>query len=227
MPNALAILGRVYANGTRKDMVFSIFGATAPNGFLVGALFSAIFAQFAWWPWAYWVTGIVCVVVAILAHYVIPAVDADIRHHDGPKLKFDYWGAFTGVMGLVLFNFAWNQGPVVGWDVPYNYTLLIIGVIFFVIFIYVEHKVTQPLLPPRIFNLEVVFVLVSVALGWASFGIWLFYIWQLVMVLRGLSPLHAFVQFIPVGFSGAGAAITTGNHPNGKIKKKKAKETEK
>jgi MFS family permease len=210
MPNALAILGRVYANGTRKDMVFAIFGATAPNGFLVGALFASIFAQFAWWPWAYWALAISCWVIATLAHYVIPPVDEDIRNHEGPKLKFDIWGAITGVTGLVLFNFAWNQGPVVGWDLPYIYILLIIGVIFLVIFLYVEYKVLQPLLPPRIFNMEVGFVLISVGLGWASFGIWIFYIWQLIEVLRGLSPLHGFVQFIPVGFSGAVAAITTG-----------------
>eukprot|EP00026_Physarum_polycephalum_P005889 Phypoly_transcript_05928.p1 GENE.Phypoly_transcript_05928~~Phypoly_transcript_05928.p1 ORF type:complete len:545 (+),score=60.63 Phypoly_transcript_05928:205-1839(+) len=210
MPNALAILGRVYGNGTRKDMVFAVFGATAPNGFLVGALFSALFAQLAWWPWAYWAMAIACFVISVISHYVIPPVDEEIRNREGPKLKFDYWGAITGVLGLVLFNFAWNQGPVSGWDKPYNYILLILGVIFFVIFLYVEHKVEQPLLPPRIFNLEVGFVLVCIALGWASFGIWLFYIWQLLVVLRGLSPLHAVAQFVPVGFSGAAAAITTG-----------------
>lgn len=209
LPNALAILGRVYENGPRKDMVFAVFGATAPNGFLVGAVFSAIFAQYVWWPWAYWITGITGFILAIGSRFIIPDVDEEIRNQK-TRPKFDFLGAITGVTGLVLVNFAWNQGPVVGWDVPYNYVLLIVGILFLVLFLVVEHKTEQPLVPPRIFNMEVGFVLGSIALGWASFGIWIFYFLQFLEVLRGLSPLHAFVQFIPVGISGGCAAVTTG-----------------
>jgi MFS family permease len=49
-PNAIAILGRTYPPGLRKEMIFSLFGATAPGGFIVGGVFSSIFAQFLWWP---------------------------------------------------------------------------------------------------------------------------------------------------------------------------------
>ena len=51
LPNALAILGRTYRPGRRKNMAFSLFGATAPNGFLVGAVFSSLLSQRVWWPW--------------------------------------------------------------------------------------------------------------------------------------------------------------------------------
>lgn len=40
-PNALAIFARMYPPGPRKNMVFSLFGATAPGGFTVGSVFSA------------------------------------------------------------------------------------------------------------------------------------------------------------------------------------------
>jgi MFS family permease len=39
--NSIAILGRAYKPGRRKEMVFSIFGATAPTGFFWG-LFSRV-----------------------------------------------------------------------------------------------------------------------------------------------------------------------------------------
>lgn len=32
----------------------------------------AIFAQFVWWPWGYWVMGIVCFVLAGIGFLVIP-----------------------------------------------------------------------------------------------------------------------------------------------------------
>lgn len=50
LPNAIAVLGRIYPPGFRKEMIFSLFGATAPGGFIVGGVFSSIFAQFVWWP---------------------------------------------------------------------------------------------------------------------------------------------------------------------------------
>ena len=62
LPNALAILGRIYPPGRRKEMIFSLFGATAPNGFLVGGLFSSLLAERVWWPWAYWIMAITCAV---------------------------------------------------------------------------------------------------------------------------------------------------------------------
>ena len=34
LPNGLALLGAAYEKGRRKDMVFAIFGATAPGRFL-------------------------------------------------------------------------------------------------------------------------------------------------------------------------------------------------
>jgi MFS family permease len=210
LPNALAILGRVYPNGPRKGMVFSLFGATAPNGFLVGAVFSAIFAQFAWWPWAFWANGIACFTLALIARYAIPDVDEEIRNNKHNRVEFDVYGAVTGVVGLVLINFAWNQGPVVGWDVPYTFVLLIIGVLIIGVFVFAEKKAKQPLVPPGSFNLEVVFVLGCIALGWASFGIWVFYFWQFLEVLRGLTPILCVAMFAPVGISGATAAVTTG-----------------
>ncbi|OGE49482.1 hypothetical protein PENARI_c021G05602 [Penicillium arizonense] len=53
-------------------MIFSLFGATAPGGFVVGGVFSSIFAQLVWWPWAYWVMGIACAMLALIGKVVGP-----------------------------------------------------------------------------------------------------------------------------------------------------------
>lgn len=50
MPTGLAILGSIYKPGTRKNKVFSIFGAAALNGFVLGVLFASLLAELAWWP---------------------------------------------------------------------------------------------------------------------------------------------------------------------------------
>lgn len=211
MPNAMAILGRTYDPGARKEFVFSLFGGCAPAGFVFGAVFSTLFAQLTWWPWAYWVMGIVCLISAGIGMLAIP-------HMPPPKLtddtvsvwsRIDAAGSITGVVGLVLINFAWNQGPLVGWSTTYTYVILIIGFVFVSLFGFVESRAVYPLLPFDVFTLDTGFVLGCMAAGWSSFGIWTFYIWQFLEESRGISPLLASAQFSPVVLSGLMAAFIT------------------
>lgn len=200
LPNAIAILGRSYQPGTRKQMVFSLFGATAPSGFVTGAVFSSLLAEFAWWPWAFWILAVVCVLFMVMGLLVIP--DTPPPHLDCSVSlwsRVDALGSITGVSGLVLVNFAWNQAPVVGWTDSYTYILLIVGVISLGLFGYIESRVAKsPLIPLHVMSGDIGFVLACEAFGWASFGIWVYYLWQFLEILRGLSPLLASAQFVPV-----------------------------
>jgi MFS family permease len=213
LPNAIAILGRAYKPGRRQEMVFSLFGATAPSGFLLGALFSSLLAEVAWWPWAFWIMGIVCCLLAVAGYFAIPHTPAPVlnrEHGITAWSRIDGWGSVTGVTALVLINFAWNQGPVVGWTTPYTYILLIIGFLFLSLFAFIETRATFPLIPRDAFSTDTAFVLGCVAAGWASFGIWVFYLWQFFEKLRHASPLLSTAFFAPASISGLTAALTTG-----------------
>lgn len=109
LPNGIAILGTLYPPSPRKDMAFAMFGSVAPAGAVVGAVFASIFAQFLWWPWAYWGMAIACFVIAAVAWVVIPGCPI---HEDKGALvqRLDGLGSIVGVGGLVLVNVAWNQG---------------------------------------------------------------------------------------------------------------------
>lgn len=206
LPNSLAILGRTYAPGRRKDMAFSLFGATAPGGFVLGGIFSALIAERAWWPWAYWCTAILCCFLAASATLIIPSPS---NSHTIQK-SFDFLGAAVGVAGLVLVNVAWNQAPVVGWDTAYIIVILILGLALLGSFFIIERKVAQPLVPRGTFSGKVGFVLGCIALGWSSFGIWLFYLVQFLQVLRNATPLSSAAQVVPCAIVGFIAAVTTG-----------------
>ncbi|KAL8641725.1 MAG: hypothetical protein Q9228_001497 [Teloschistes exilis] len=209
LPNGIAILGTVYPPSPRQNMAFAMFGSVAPAGANLGAIFASIFAQFAWWPWAYWTTAIVCLCISLLAWVVIPSSP---RKDDNSNLfqRLDTIGSFFGVGGLVLINVAWNQGSSIGWTTTYTYILLIIGFLLLGIFAFVETRVEYPLIPTNIFNRKVSFVLACVACGWATFGIWVYYLFQFLLVLRHETPLLASAQFIPCSISGLCAAVTTG-----------------
>jgi MFS family permease len=214
MPNGLAILGATYAPGKRKAMIFAIFGACAPNGSILGSLFASLFAM-TWWPWAFFSFAIALVATAIAAHFIIPdpprkdsVAGKSLREH---FRKMDWLGAIIGVTALIVFNFAWNQAPIVGWNQPYVIVTLILGVVLVPVFFYVETRVSSsPLIPFEIFNSETAFVLACVACGWASFGIWFYYSWSFVLNLKNVTPILGTAYFAPVCVSGALAAISTG-----------------
>lgn len=208
LPNALAILGRTYPPGGRKDMIFSIFGATAPGGFLLGAVFSSMLAQLAWWPWGYWILCIYCIVLSGASFIVIPSDDP--ISWPISKGKFDIPGTTVGVLGLIFLNVAWNQAGVVGWKEPYNYVFLIVGILLLALFVWIESKVSHPLLELKKFAVPTLYVLACLAAGWGCFGIWVYYLWQIFEVLRHATPLLACAWYTPIALSGLCAAISTG-----------------
>lgn len=85
----------------------------------------------------------------------------------------DLYAAGIGITAMILFNFAWNQAPIVGWNSPYVLVCLILALILFPTFLYFELRISKyPLIPWSVFNRDNGFVLSCVAMGWATFGIW-------------------------------------------------------
>lgn len=68
----------------------------------------------------------------------------------------------------------------------------------------------KPLIPFHALNLDVSFILGCMACGWASFGIWIYYLYQFFETIRGQTSLAAAAQIVPASISGLVAAGVTG-----------------
>ena len=212
VPNAMALIGRTFPVGMKRNIVFSIFAACGPTGWTTGATMSALLAEKVWWPYAFFATTVACTLLAVFSFVVIP--DA-LAVRPGPPgsspPKFDYMGTVTGVSGLILINFSLNQAPLVGWSTPYVYFILIIGLLLMSFFLHVElFTAESPLLPLRLLQPSAAFALSCIAAGWASHGIWIYYINLFLMRIRGVSPLLAQAQTCPVAITGTLFALSTG-----------------
>ena len=176
LPNALGLLGATYAPGERKNMVFSLFGACAPVGSIVGGLFAGLWSLLEnGWPWTFYTMAIALFILAALSVVILPSVPVQPEYQNlSLKQKFvelDLLGASVGITAMILFNFAWNQAPGFGWEQAYIYVLLIIGILLFPVFFWIELNVaTKTLIPFDALSGDVSFVLGCVACGWASFG---------------------------------------------------------
>jgi MFS family permease len=214
VPCALAILGSIYKEGPRKNLVFSFYAAGSPVGFTLGAVFSALLAQLAWWPWMFFATTFVCCGLGIVSFFAIPKLPGEhyLERKDdqsaGKKLRqeFDWLGTVTGLGGLILFNVAWNQAPAVGWAAPDVVATVVIGFALFVTFFVVQGRVKHPLIPVDRLSKEAAIVLATTALGWASFGVLIFYLINFTLNFRGDSMLSVAAQCVPVPFTGFAAS---------------------
>lgn len=214
LPNGLALLGVLYSPGRRKNMAFAVFGGVAPGGSVIGSIFGGIFAL-AWWPWTFWSSAIALAIIAAVGAWAVPdpprKVDISEKSYFEVFNMCDPLGALSGITGLVLFNFAWNQAPIDGWAAPHVIVTLILGLLIIMGFFYIElHISSNPLIPFDALNSDTAFVIGCMACGWGCFGIWIFYLWQQLEVLRGASPLLASAYLTPLIISGVVAALTTG-----------------
>jgi MFS family permease len=209
MPTGLALFGLAYPPGLKKNIVFSIFGAVAPAGFVTGAVFGSLFAQGVWWPWAFWTFAITCWLLCALAIMVIPR-ELSYRPLGARVPHFDWTGSFLGVTGLILFNVAWNAAPMYGWGSPRVYFLLILGLVFLGAFIWFEKRAKDPILPISCLNSTVLYVLGCVGIGWGAFGVWVFYSFRFMQSVRHYSPLQSAAAFGPAPIAGLLASGLTG-----------------
>jgi MFS family permease len=210
-PNALALLGRAYV-GIKKNLTFAAFSAMGPTGFVMGALFASIFSQMSWWPWTFWSYGIAAWALSFTAWLVVPK---SLRHDaqfasQKQKPAMDWLGAILGPAGLVLVNVAWNNGPLFGWGQPRVYFILFIGVLLLGAFFWAEYQAPSPLLPIKALNATIGYTLILVAVGWGSFGVWIWYTYRFLMEVRGLTALEVSTEYVPAIPCGLLAALITG-----------------
>lgn len=214
IPNALAILGAAYPPGHRKAMVFALFGASAPVGAVTGGLCGTAL-NLLWWPWTFYALAITLAILTVLTYFVVPSPRPG-RLSGNCTLRtlvveLDLAGGAVGVSALILFNFAWNQAPIVGWDTAEVIVTLVLGLGLFLVFMWIEYRVAvNPLLPFDAFNSDVGFVLGALACGWSMFGIWSLYVVLIFENIRHLSPLSAAVWLLPVLVMGLTASVVTG-----------------
>ncbi|RKU39881.1 hypothetical protein DL546_001813 [Coniochaeta pulveracea] len=213
VPNGQAMLGRMYGPGKRKNVVMSLFGAAAPAGFVLGAVMSSLFAQTVGWDWGFWVMAMVCAVLGVVSWGVVPGREEGegrrVGESDGLWTMLDGLGMVLGVSGLVLFNFAFNQAPIVQWTTPYTYFILIIAVLLLAGFIYHELITPHPLLPIAAMRSQTNFVLGCTAAGWGCFSIWVYYALATMQNIRRWSPLLSSAAFAHAPISGFAASMLT------------------
>src|SRR6201996_642719 len=149
--------------GQYQGALGAVFGVTT----VIGPLLGGVFTDDLSWRWVFYVNVPVAVIVIILAARTIPQV----RAADKPAI--DYLGCLfvaLGATGLTLATswggttYAWGSATIIG--------LFAVSVVSLAVFVVVDLRAAEPILPMRLFRSRVFTVcsVLSFIVGFAMIG---------------------------------------------------------
>ncbi|KIW70364.1 hypothetical protein PV04_02639 [Phialophora macrospora] len=208
VPNAIALLTITFPPGRMRNITVSLFGAMAPLGASGGCVTPGLFVQLVPWKWLFFFLAMLGAAVFTLFYFVVPSEGEPFDKHG----SFDYLGAYLATAGLILFNFVWNQAPAVGWDMPYEYILLIVSVLHIVAFLIWEAKYAkEPILPFGIWKAPSFLPMITATFfTFMAVGIHVWYVTVWNSKVRGYSMLLVGAAWQPLTVFGTVAAILSG-----------------
>ncbi|HVV24755.1 MAG TPA: MDR family MFS transporter [Pseudonocardiaceae bacterium] len=189
--------------GRYQGALGSVFGVVT----VVGPLLGGLFVDHLSWRWAFYVNIPVGVVVLAVAVPAIPAVRSAIR----PVI--DYLGIILvslGASGLTLVT-SWG-GTTYPWLSPTIIGLAAASVVALALFVLVERRAAEPVLPMRLFGNPVFSVSgpMSFIVGFAMLG-GITFLPTYLQYVQGVSATTSGIRMLPMVLGLLIAAIGSGN----------------
>ena len=168
----------------------AVFGVSA----IAGPLLGGFFTQHLSWNWAFWINvplGLFTIfIIAKVLH--LPKVQA--------SHKVDYWGMVTlipAVSSLILIT-TWG-GTQYDWASPQIITLIAVFAVFMAVFILIEHKATEPIIPLPLFKSRtfVLAAFIGLTIGAGTFAA-ISYLPTYLQVVNGVSATASGLLMLPM-----------------------------
>ncbi|MFI7007231.1 DHA2 family efflux MFS transporter permease subunit [Streptomyces sp. NPDC050145] len=192
---SMAIVGDIVSpreRGKYQGLFGAVFGATSVLGPLLGGLFTEHLS----WRWVFYVNlpiGVVALaVIAAALHIPVRA-----RKH-----RIDYLGTFLiASVATCLVLVASLGGTTWDWGSAQIVGLAVLGVLLAVVFVFVEFRAAEPVLPMKLFRVRTftLSAVISFVVGFAMFGA-MTYLPTFLQVVHGVSPTMSGVHMLPMVF---------------------------
>ncbi|HXA28966.1 MAG TPA: MDR family MFS transporter [Candidatus Angelobacter sp.] len=212
-PISLAIVGDMFSPRERGRYQ-GLFGAVFGVSFLLGPLIGGFFTDHVSWHWIFYVN----LPIGILALFVISTVLHNVRRGDTRVRDFDYLGTAVFTAGVVPLLLGLSNkgttaadGTLPSWGSFGVGGLLLIGVALLALFVYVEARAKEPIVPltlfrDRTFSASIAATLM-VAIGMFSAIIYLPRFYQ---VVRGVSATQSGYETWPLLVGLIGGSVVAG-----------------
>ena len=191
-PAALAIISVTFTVPAERAKAFGVIGAISGGGAAIGLILGGTLTEYFSWRWCLGVNVPFAIVAALLAIRFVHESKAQGDH------TYDIPGVVTATAGLFSLTYGFNQAATSGWADTLTIGFLAIAVVLLIIFVLIEMRVKNPLMPLRVVTERnrAGSYLGSLVVGAGLFSMFLFLGLYLQVVL-GYSPLKSGFAFLP------------------------------
>ncbi|MFI1333601.1 MFS transporter [Streptomyces sp. NPDC020845] len=186
-PATLTLVSTSFPEGRERNRAFAVWGTAGGSGMILGSLLGGVLTDAFGWASVFFVNVPLAGLAAGLT-YVLIAPDAP---RAGGR-SFDIAGALTSTVAVAAVVFALVQGPESGWTSPAVLGSAAAGAVLLAVFVAVESRSADPLLPPRLFanrNLSVGTVVTFLYMG--TFGTLMYFLTGYFQGVHGYDALAA------------------------------------
>ena len=191
-PAALAIISVTFTVPAERAKAFGVIGAISGGGAAIGLILGGTLTEFFSWRWCLGVNTPIAIIAAILA---IRFVHESKAQGDN---TYDIPGVLTATAGLFSLTYGFNQAATNGWSDSHTIAFLVGAVVLLALFIAIEKRVENPLMPLRVVTERNRggSYLGSLVVGAGLFTMFLF-LGLYLQVILGYSPLKSGFAFLP------------------------------
>ncbi|MDT9591815.1 MFS transporter [Nocardioides zeae] len=217
-PAALALITTTFPAGPARNRAFAIYAAMsgigAAFGLILGGWLTGHDSFFGVDVEGWRMTFLINVPIGIVAALLAPRVLPESVRHPG---RLDVPGAVTGTLGLlaVVFGLTRAGEEAHGWGDTGTIAALAAGVALLVTFVVIETRVTDPLMPLRIFahRARAASFVAMMMVPAAMFAMF-FFLSLYVQNVGGWEPLHTGFAFLPFSVGMIAGATLSSNLVN-------------
>lgn len=190
------VIGILYSSVSEdnKSLAGGVMLTVAGFGNAAGPLIGGALTEFASWRWVLFVNVPVCIIAGLITY-----LEVDKQETKSGKSDVDYYGILTVSASLMALLYALTVSPTWGWTSYKTISLLVAFVVFMVLFLMIESRKDDGLIPKDVMRNFQFMIVGAVMLTFVpGFFAILLYVTQYLEKFRNYNPIEAGAVLVPM-----------------------------